>query len=1222
MGAHGVTLPLPHEGPVRSVHRGGHSRRLLVLLGLLALVVFAVRALDPNRPWMKRQVQSFVLSRSGLEIDYRAIHVHPLSGIDVDGFVVRTPPEFRAVAPELLRAELLDVRWSPSSLFGDGPRIQRIALSGVGLAVVVDEHGRSSLDAVLSRDAAPLSHRAGELLASTPVADRIDAARGDLAIIQTQAGRVVEHDAIRGLELGVTTQHTAKGWLLSVAAGSTAGGPGAVWTRERDDGPPAREARAALSLAGVVTASKLEASMDLSLREQSLAAGLDLGGWHAEVSALFEPDAGRTNVALEAVAVPEGTALAAAALELPDVGAPVLRHARGDLELARLLAWLPTGLVPVDAEHGLLHVEVQSAVLDDWVPRLTAEGFVRMDADLYGMRARTPVGAIEAGRSRTSIEARPSTERGVAVRGSQQLDDARVDLGQTRVDVRDLSMDFEGERAQDGALTGSIDSHFDRVRQRTGSVVATVRDGRCQVHLDGLHAGGSDLRAREMDASAAGLLQVFDAGASIVGGARAHARVELRDVLADARRPLASRGGVRAWIDADGARVSLDAVSRADALDYTLNALAPRLAAIRPFLSPALAGAVDWAGMGVELRSKGRVEGIAGPRPWIRHDTSVEMDRPAFGGTTARSLSLALHSEGTASRHRADASLRVSALTIEGTPPSDDSLAVSASWDREARSVHLDARAGGRADARIDFSASFDGDARAVTYDANGRFAGLARLAPLVARVHQLDGLDLSRLELLVGARGALLGVVSGIRPDGAIELEPDPWHTAAIEGAADVRVSNAHWTRRDVALEVPVAVWHAEMHSAGESRVLAMHADIASVRLGLGRHEIDVAGISDDTTATVSGDLVNPAVDLTQRATARVVDQDLVAGYPAAAATIEASLQREPEGLVRISDMHVRGGAGTTLDVRGGIDLGGRGGRKLSVVAHMIQELQPLSFVPGRFSGRGQVRVAATVESPDLSFFRTRLQVTASGVDLRIPSAGLDARSVDADVPVHLDFDAIAGGVRVRRDGHNPYAMLRFADQQPFLKRSGFLSIGHLTMPQLEISRFVGNLAVEQNVVSLGQFEMGVRGGQLAGDGALDLEGPDSRLVAHLRATGVRSTYGEPLDGNMAVVLSASDRSIEGRAEILRMGKRHLLDVLEVEDPLRVDPAMNRIRGALAFGYPSRVHVAFGNGFARARVELGGLARFMSIDELRGIPTGPLVDRFVRAVLDGRMAP
>ena len=62
----------------------------------------------------------------------------------------------------------------------------------------------------------------------------------------------------------------------------------------------------------------------------------------------------------------------------------------------------------------------------------------------------------------------------------------------------------------------------------------------------------------------------------------------------------------------------------------------------------------------------------------------------------------------------------------------------------------------------------------------------------------------------------------------------------------------------------------------------------------------------------------------------------------------------------------------------------------------------------------------------------------------------------------------------------------------------------------------------------------------------------------------------------------------------------------------------MNRVRTASGFGYPDSLRLIFDHGFASAHLELGGLARLVSIGELRGIPMGPIVDKMLAPMLDG----
>jgi hypothetical protein len=236
---------------------------------------------------------------------------------------------------------------------------------------------------------------------------------------------------------------------------------------------------------------------------------------------------------------------------------------------------------------------------------------------------------------------------------------------------------------------------------------------------------------------------------------------------------------------------------------------------------------------------------------------------------------------------------------------------------------------------------------------------------------------------------------------------------------------------------------------------------------------------------------------------------------------------------------------------------------------------------------------------------------------------AGITIEGVNGEIPVAVVLKLGASGITMLSDARvNPYSLMRFGDQHPLISGRSFLSIDSITSPWVSIAPFAGNLEVDQNIVSLRQFEMGVRGGRVTGDCILDWEGLSSSLELRLRATGVKSSHGEPFDANTAIVISARDRNIEGRAEVVRIGKRHLLDLLDFEDPARTDAAMNRVRGALTFGYPERVRIAFNHGFASARVDLGGLASLVSIGELRGIPIGPLIDRVLSRLARLRGSP
>jgi hypothetical protein len=1239
---------------------------LVVLVGVAGIVL--LHSLD--RPWLKRRLQGFVRTSAGVDVDYRAARVELFSGAEIEGLVVQSPVEVRPFAPDLVRVGRVDARWSLKSLLlRRGPVIGRVAVSDVTLTVVVDEHGRTSFDAISPTGstsapgpAVPLSRQASKVLGTALPVGQVDVDHVTLSLVRTDHGQVSERTELRGVAVNLATssvEPTARGSRVAAALGSPATPLELELTRARPDAK-ADMARARLWVTIDATSSALTAALDLRMIEQTFAASVSADHWfHAETSLRFDPTAGRTEVRVDRVDAGDGAATAEASIEIPDAGDLVVRRAHGDIDLARLLRWLPAGVVPVTAERARVRYQVDSLVVGPAV-RLSGGGAVAVDADLVNLEVTFPAGSLRVGGGELSLHAQPAEGGGVAGRGSVKLAGTRLVSGEDRLEADDLAVDFDGQQAADGTVAGRVGIHVARV-ERWGTTPLVARDGSVELRVQGLHpeAGeplatrgafalsielasldvrspgtraivdGMTLRAHtsleghppyavDVDAVVS-RLRVLGPDGKLLADAAARLEGQARDVQPDVARPAASRGVVHAAVDLGEMHASLDATKAADAVDFALRAKAPSLEAVRPFLSPALIDQAPWNRMAVIVQSSGRVEHLGGGDPSIRHTTEVDVERLGFENVAARSLSLILKSQGTALQHKADLDLHAQGLVFAGGAPSDYHVTFSATVDRGRPSLEFQVATEGRVATKVSGSLSFDPSRRAVAYEIDGHLAGLAPLAPFAAKVHGLDAFDLSELEVGLSARGALLGVVAGVARDGTVDLEPNPTRTAAVEGKADLRVAHFRWSKGDTAILTPYLTWHGDMHGAGLRRTLDSRLEVGTLHLDLGSRDVDLNGISNETRVAVVGNLVDPEVELTTRLSVRAVEQDVVPEYPLGELAFALSAERGTEGVVHVSDMTFANGlGGTSLSLNGNVDLG-EGRRTLSVTTSLTQDLARLSTIPAHFKGRGKAAVEANVTSPDLAHYDVRAAVKGENVNVTLPRAGVEAETVNGEVPITVALVVGDGGVELQRsEKRSPYSMLRFADQHPLLSRSGFLSIARLKTPFISIAPLVGNLEIEQNVVSLRQFEMGVRGGTITGQCGVDWDGAKSTLELHVRASGVQSSHGEPFDGNIAVVISAADRTVEGRAEILRIGERHLLDLLDLEDPRHVDPAMNRVRTLLAFGYPDNLRLVFDHGFVNAHLELGGLARFVSIDELRGIPMGPIVDKMLAPLLEG----
>jgi hypothetical protein len=1231
-------------------------------------VLFVVGSAD--RPWVKRRVQALARAASGIELDYASARIGLLSGADVDDLVVRTPEGMRAVVPDFLRVRHVSARWSWRSLFGRGPQVESLAISDVTITVVADESGRTSLDALMEAappsapmPTVPLSRKASRLETALPLG-WLDLERVTVVWLRTEHGATVERTELRGLAATMSTKPSDLGGSqVRTELGSRSAPLDLAFARERR-GDPAGGGRAALWVEATVSPTQLVAALDVRVLEQTLAPEASINhSVHAEAGVHFDPSRGRTEITVHDTQAGEGATTLEASIEVPDSGSAVVRHAQGDVDVARLLEWLPPGLVPASVGRARVVYRIDGLSTGP-VLHLGEGGAATIDLDAADVKAGAEGSRIELDGIKLSVHAQPGQDGAIAARGTVAFA-GHLDAGGQRVRADEASLDFEGQQARGGAFSGRAGLRVAnlaaagpsptevraarleiKVRDldvRAAEPLATRGDVAVSFAADSLETGaaGAHATVRDLVASAhAGLdghapyaAEVDAAGSRLRVAARdgatlldapARLKVDAREAFVDLDHPASSRGVVHAEVAAGDVAASLDLTKGKDALEYALRAAAPSLRALRPFASPAQSGSVPWETIGAKVRSTGRLQNVAGPAPWLEETTELEVDRPALGELRAKSLSLTLHSRGSMVRHDADLDLRAQAVRLpgadeeEGREAADAHLTLSAAVDRDRRSLHAELGGEGLLSAKGSVTASFDAGRRAVPYDLDVHLAGLRGLAPVLSKVHGLEGVDTSQLELALSSRGALIGLVTEVGRDGTVRLEPHPSRTAGVEGQVAVHASHVRWRRADDEIATPALAWRADLHAGDGRRTAESHLELEALHLGFGPKELDLTGVRDDSTLTARGDLVEPTLEFAQHTTIEGVRQNVAPEYPIGDVAYAVQADREPNGLIHVDDLKFTNGAGgTSLGLSGNLELGA-GRHTLSLTASMEQKLAPLSRAPERFAGAGVVALEANVISPNMSLIRLRASVKAHDVSVTLPRAGIDVKSANGEVPITMALDVGKEGVVVRREAtRSPYSMLRFADQHPLLNRSGFLSIASIKSPFANVAPLVGNVAVEQRTISLRQFEMGIRGGTVTGQCGIDWDGPKSTVELHVRATGVQSSHGEPFDGNIAVVIAAGDRTVDGRAEILRIGERHLVDLLDMEDPTRVDPATNRIRTLLNFGYPDRLHLAFDHGFASAHLELGGLARLVSISEIRGIPMGPIVDRFLGPMFD-----
>ncbi|OJH40156.1 hypothetical protein [Cystobacter ferrugineus] len=1207
---------------------------LLILGALLALVlVTAVAALHLlDRPWLKQHLVSGVEAATGLQLDYQTTQVAVLSGLRLEGLVVRTPSPFQSVAPELLRVGTLEAQWSPGSLLSGAPLVEQVAVRNVAFTLVADEAGPTSLTGLMGPEApepppveAPLgaSQQVAALLASAPPVGKVEVSDVSLSYVRVRNGEVLERWSLRGLAAAVEAKQDG-GWKVFATMGQT-GTPLPLELSREGPAIPLALAQLELTLSAEAGASAAHARVDLDVARQTFDPRFTLHTLlHGTASAKFDGEKRHIAIELDRTQLTD-SAEVQARLVLPDAAdvPPVVTRALADLDLGRLMQQLPAHWRPFSIERGKVHLDAQEITLSA-LPQLGAQGKLGLDVDIAALQFVQDDLRMALGGGRVSLVATPDPQQGLATRLSFALQGLDVG-GPTMLRVPKAHGELKGHQlrpdpsspikvAGEAALSGGVDA----LDIRASGLRATAQRLGFQLQAPLVGEPPFTLKA---DASV-GALQVHTADGREVLKGPVHMDLNASEVFPRLDEPRLGRARARLELDVGTMHASLDATKGTNEVAYTLAVQTPDLVAARPFIPESVAARVPWNHLAVDLASTGRLAALFSSSPRLEHRTELRLQRPGWDDVSASNIAAVMRSQGDAWRHKGELDLRIEGLRVGENDAGSQHQTLTLDLDRRKPSLRLGLTSQAGLKIALDAALAFDRKARALRCDVKGDLPPLGALTPLLAKAQVPAELDSSRLALNVELHGTLRGVLTDIAADGTPSLTPAPLRTASFEGKAVVDARGIRWRQEGRSINLPALHWQVESRAEGPRRIVHSNLTVEKLAVGMGDRRLSFADVTSDTTATLPEKWEADDIELRQFLKVRALEQRPALPYPVQDLEGSFSARRKPNGVIHIPDLQVsNAGTSTQLKVKGRLELGDDR-RRLAVRGELEQDLSKLAQ-PGLIESSGKVTVDFGMASPNLVVFRTLSNVHLQNVNLRLPDSGVAIETLDGHVPLTQNLELTEGQVRLMNDiDVNPYSMLRFADQHPLLSRNGFMSVGSITTPLISIAPLAGNLSINQNMVSLSQLEMGVRGGRVTGQCMLDWQGKYSTLEAHVRATGVKSSRGEPFDGNAAVVISGKDRSVNGRAEILRIGNRHLLDLLDLEDPLHTDPATNRVRYALGLGYPEHVRVSFNHGFGRLSITMGGLARLISIDEIRGIPMGPIVDRLINSLYPPETTP
>jgi translocation and assembly module TamB len=1256
-----------------------HTVGVLVLLVCLLVIglLWALRNLDTGL--VKQRLRNLVLSQGGLELNYASAEADLFTGLSLHDITVASPPEFEGVAPTLVKAGVLRLGWS---LFGSGATLKRLTARDVEVTIVIDEHGRTSLDALGNgaRKPAPTHEPTpGEQLVqavqSLPDFERLSFRAVTVNILQTRAGRVVARTRVSGIDL--RTESTGEGPARHVDVGlGDKGHP--LEVSARYDGALHGDGAGKLWLDADLDARSATVRAELTLDRQSLSPAWPAHGMLFAIDGKATADGDKLEVALQRLeAAAEAVVLKGDVLLGP--GSTRIDDAKGKLDLTRLAQMVPSGL-PLRLREGSLKYDVSGLELQP-APKLDDGGHL----DLNGRAADFRYGAgdehVELDEMRLVVKGKPVAGGGIKLnielpagvltlaQGRQHLTLQRANTtleatlspgvpGQVELRTRFDALAASGVGQSVHASQGAIDLRLGELRfdpkapaETSAAIALSVGLGALDGTLPNLSAHAGDValtaHAQLVKGAPSGLDVELPIGRLVVDGAhgtsllpsgpaKLQARVE--HVKVDRAVPLFTTADAHVALAAAGMTFAADVKKLRDGLDFKV-ALDAQKAALLASFAPARLE-LPGARMALTLAANGHLERLLAPR--IKAHTVVHIDRPgvtvADQALAATTLDLALDVDGDAQKQALALTITPKALTLEDEALGDGTLTAHAAWDlaRSTVSLTLDGQGQALPSGTLAIHVAFDHRTRSVDYRVDGNLAHLAALTPLLPEsLTDAHWLDLSDVRAKVASRGQLSGVFVAVDRRGVPVLAPRPLESLRGNDEFSLTVENFHYVdAAGVELTVPSLTLTTHASGSGDSRRADADLSMAAATLLSRGHRVEVGGMHDHVALSTEGDPLVDKVEIKHELELAKVAQDWLPFYRIGGLTMTTHGRREDDGTLHLDELtlHNQDG-GTTVTAKGGLLLARGlthqqalnaappvGFSSIGTKIVITQQLAAISDAPTRFVGKGALIAELDLASGDLRRYHATSSLKFQHASIDLPQQHMRIDDLDGMVPLVEDFVLKKGQATfIKATEMNAYPQLRFADQHAFQSHSGALHIERVSVGGLDVTDIAVNLRVTRNQLAIDQIDASVRKGRIAGSSLIDWRGANSTASLRLRLSGIEATHGdahERFDGNMALNLSLAERSLDGRVEVLRIGRHHLLDLLDEYDPHHQDSATNRVRTALALGYPERVHLLFDRGFASFSVAFGGLARLIKVAEVKGIATGPLVERYLGPVL------
>ncbi len=1228
---------------------------LLSILGLVVLFVALVWLVlgNLNSDFIKSRIQSLAKSAAGLEIDYDDLDISIRGGITATRISIATPSRFRSHSDRFITLTGVDIGANLLDVAMGDLDIERVHIASVHVSVVRDELGATTLTELFppstkknpetspSKPSPPLSlalHDLPELAVKSLRIDSIEA-----SYLEIGANQLIREQHVSSLAL-VGAIHldpgNVTGTKVSIANSDAAG---LVYRLLNHTTDIENEVAVAFDLS---LASKSAQQLSLAVKSDLLHQDMlttvapirSLIAMNAQIG--FEENE-RTVAHISKLAILGDAVDLSGSAELPDTNdgsVAGLLSASGAIRLSTLPVEIPgISISDVDLDFNLADIIIRG---DEVAGAFAVKGTIASAAleqeDSHAQIAETTLdikGAFENGERGTATIAFSAGSASTSSGANEQvnLHDLLVNLETGDVTWKRETPSQVMAPARLQVSIGSMTSESDETTLVAKSVGATI------IGKDWL---ASILANRPLAATAEiplGFVEVRSPG-SRLRLSDTHMNLAAINVVPDPAAPYGVTGEVR--LNGSVAAVQ----NQSGPQQVTVSGV--HFEANGPLSAQSGLGFVEFA----KLQLKER-----GTPPTVVRDARFNLDAtsplllapgergspraivsghikslraPSMGGSLP-SFTLRVDKSGN-SDYTIAATTNTRNLRFDGQqlPQLRSNATISVSLARPKITAELKVSGPEGPSLTTQLQGDFDLRRGVLNYTFDLSLSKLDAISEeLRTNLAKKNVFDAGAQRIEMTAKGNLRGLL--VNRGGSPSLAPDPIKTLRGTQSLQIDVAEVHVTQGGREVSIPSSrVTIASEHGKGGAGTARVEFDVGEIAARIGTEVYSAKGLTHVTTASFDNAITEGQLTVRSETKLASAKQPQVEGLEIADllllghATVKELQSVSLHNLVLSNPK-----SGTHLELKGSLErhrapldrVDGQaqtvpGREALTVHGTLTQKLNPLVGLGVAKSASGSVSVPFQVESGDLLSFLFDGRVKAQNVSIATAGGEFEITGLDGVIPITEELAVLPTGV-VLLPGPKTNALSRprYLDIHPFLESDNFLTLKKLRYGSHEVGPVAGNLRVARSTFAIDQLEAGYRGGTITGQIRSTYRESDPTVSLRLNITGVHpDASNEVLDANAAITFVPRTLSLAGKIQIVRIGRDHLREVLNILDPFHEIASINKARLGLKLGFPKFVRLRLRDGTVDAKVELGGLAKTITIDEIKAIPLGPLLETYV----------